>query len=76
MTDLKTLLLAQLLISCMMAFLMTGIFGFINLGPTAEWLHEWPRAFAAAWPIAFCLSLGVGKLAFYVAGRIIGAARA
>ncbi|MDP9810005.1 hypothetical protein J2W42_002864 [Rhizobium tibeticum] len=41
MADTKTLLIAQLLIVSMMAFCMTGLFGFVKLGRTAEWLHEW-----------------------------------
>ncbi len=71
-TDTKTLLIAQLLIACMMAFCMTGLFSFLKLGPTAEWLHEWLKAFVAAWPIAFCLSIFVGKLSFKIASRITG----
>lgn len=66
----RTILLAQLFISCMMAALMTGIFGFINLGATAEFLHQWGRNFATAWPIAFLLSLGVGPIAFKIAYQI------
>ena len=67
MTDTKTIILAQVFISCMMAFLMTGIFSFLSLGATQQWLHAWPRAFMTAWPIAFVLSLGVGKLSFRMA---------
>ncbi|WP_436282845.1 DUF2798 domain-containing protein [Rhizobium sp. LjRoot258] len=61
-TDTKTLLIARLLIACMMAFCMTGLFSLLTLGPTAEWLHEWLKAFFTAWAIAFCLSIFVGKL--------------
>jgi hypothetical protein len=70
MTDTKTIILAQFFISGMMAFLMTGFFGFLHFGPTIEWLHEWSSAFAIAWPVAFCLSLIVGKLGFTIAYRI------
>ena len=72
MTDTKTLLIAQLLIACMMAFCMTGLFSFLKRGLTAEWLREWLKAFCTAWPIAFCLSIFVGKLSFRIAGRITG----
>lgn len=70
MTDTKTIILAQFFISGMMALLMTGFFGFLHFGRTTEWLHEWIHAFAIAWPVAFCLSLIVGKLGFAIAYRI------
>ena len=63
----KTMILAQLLISFMMAALMCGIMGLIALGPTSAWLVAWPRQFIIAWPIAFVLSLVVGKVAFAIA---------
>ena len=74
MTDTKTIIIAQIFISCMMAFLMTGIFSFLNLGPTLQWLQDWSWCFVRAWPIAFVLSLVVGKLAFKLAGAITGRA--
>lgn len=70
MTDRKTLLLAQLLITLMMAASMSGIMGLVALGPTREWLTAWPRQFAIAWPIAFCLTLVVGRIAFRLAALI------
>lgn len=72
MTDTKTILVAQILISDMMAFLMTGFFGFLHFGLGSAWLAEWAKAFVVAWPVAFCLSLIVGKLSFKIAGRITG----
>lgn len=39
MPNKKTLLLAQAIITFMMAGLMSGIMGMVALGPTAEWLH-------------------------------------
>jgi len=72
----KTVLVGQALISFMMALLMTGFFSFLELGPTAVWLDMWWRSFVAAWPVAFCLSVPVSKLAFTVAIRLTtGAAR-
>ncbi|MDS9467605.1 DUF2798 domain-containing protein [Paracoccus sp. MBLB3053] len=66
----KTLLIAQALMSGMMALLMSGIMSLIVLGPTTEWLHGWPRQFLTAWPIAFVLTLGVSRIAFPLAGRL------
>jgi hypothetical protein len=70
----KTIVIAQFFISAMMAFLMTGFFGFIHFGLTAEWLQEWASAFVIAWPVAFVLSLIVGRLGFMIATRITGEA--
>ena len=67
MTNKKTLILAQALIACMMAGLMTGIFGFLHFGATETFLAEWGRSFLMAFPLAFLLSLGVGPLAFRLA---------
>lgn len=70
----KTIVIAQFFISGMMAFMMTGFFGFLHLGLTSEWVGEWAHAFVIAWPVAFVLSLGVGKLGFVIATRITGEA--
>lgn len=66
----KTVIVAQALISCMMAFLMTGIFSLMALGPTAEFLKSWLQHFITAWPIAFCLSIIVSKVAFAIAIKL------
>ena len=72
MTNRKTLLLAQALITLIMAASMSGIMSLIALGPTAEWLEAWPRQFVMAWPIAFVLTLFVSRLAFAIAIRVTG----
>lgn len=66
----KTLILAQAMISFAMALMMTGFFAFLALGATVEWLHAWTRSFIIAWPLAFCLSLVVGKVAFKIAAGL------
>ena len=58
----KTVILAQLFISFMMAASMSGIMGFMALGPTAIWLQAWPRQFITAWPIAFVLSMAASRI--------------
>lgn len=68
----KVLLLAQGFITMMMAFSMSGVMSLIALGPTSQWLHEWPRAFITAWPIAFCFTLFVGPLGFKMAYKVMG----
>lgn len=72
MYDKKTLLLAQVLITFMMAASMSGIMSLLVLGPTAQWLHAWPGQFVMAWPIAFVLTLFVSRLGFGLAVRICG----
>ncbi|WCN10998.1 DUF2798 domain-containing protein [Marinomonas mediterranea] len=66
----RIVIIAQLLISMQMAFLMTGIFSFIKLGMTTEWAMAWLNSFLVAWPIAFALSLIVSKVSFSIALRI------
>lgn len=70
MTTRKTLFLAQILITFMMAFTMSGIMSMIALGPTLHWLSVWPKQFLIAWPIAFCLTLVVSRLGFTLAARL------
>lgn len=65
-----TLILAQALISLMMAFLMTGIFGFIENGHASNWISIWLKHFITAWPIAFVLSLVVSRIAFTLAVKL------
>lgn len=65
----KTLILAQLLITFMMAFLMSGTMSLIAIGPTAEWLANWPRQALIAWPIAFIFTQVTTPLAFALANR-------
>jgi hypothetical protein len=72
MPDKKTLLLAQLLITLMMAFSMSGIMSLIAMGPTEEWLHAWPGQFIMAWPIAFILTFFVSRIAFGIARKVFG----
>lgn len=66
----KTLLVGQILITFMMATLMSGIMSLIAMGPTATWLAHWPIQILIAWPIAFCLTLLVSRFGFALAGRL------
>ncbi|MCR6634975.1 DUF2798 domain-containing protein [Devosia sp.] len=64
----KTLFLAQLFITFGMAFSMSGIMGFISVGP--DFLSHWPLSFITAWPIAFIMTQVVTPLAFKLAHTI------
>lgn len=66
----RLIIIAQVFISAMMAFLMTGFAMLISHGLTAALPGLWARAFLTAWPVAFGLSLIVGPLAFRLAYRV------
>ncbi|HQZ14099.1 MAG TPA: DUF2798 domain-containing protein [Devosia sp.] len=66
----KTLLVAQLLMTFMMALSMSGIMSLIALGPTETWLRAWPMQFIIAWPIAFLLTQISTRIAFPLANRL------
>ena len=59
-----TIILAQVFISCIMAFLMTFCFSILPLGFEAGWFGQWMQHWLTAWPVAFLFSLGVGPIAF------------
>ena len=67
----RTLLVAQAIISFSMALLMSGYATCLQFGFTAEWLQIWAHAFVMAWPVAFCLSLVVGRMAFAIAHKLV-----
>lgn len=68
----KATLLAQIFITMMMAFSMSGVMSLIAMGPTREWLMQWPASFITAWPIAFFFTLFVGPLAFRMSYGLLG----
>lgn len=68
----KVIITAQVFISGMMAFLMTGFFAILHLGLTREMVEAWSSSFVIAWPVAFCFSLVVSPIAFKMAGRLAG----
>lgn len=62
----KTMILTQVIMTCLMAIAMSGIMTFIALGPTALWLSVWLKSALIAWPIAFAL----GAIIFPLSARI------
>jgi hypothetical protein len=70
----RTILLAQGIISFLMALIMTFLFSIVVAeGLLPGWPLRWLHHFIAAWPTAFALSLVVGpisfKLAFWIMHR-------
>lgn len=68
----KVVITAQVFISAMMAFLMTGFFSFLHLGWGTAMVEGWVDSFVIAWPVAFGFSLVVSPVAFMMAGRLVG----
>lgn len=68
--DKKTLLIAQLLITFMMAASMSGIMSAFSTGLTQDWLAAWPKQFLIAWPIAFVLTQITSRIGFAIAFRL------
>ena len=66
----KILLIAQILMTFMMATLMSGIMSAIAMGLTPEWLAAWPKQLLIAWPIAFVLTLGTSRIALAIVYRL------
>lgn len=63
----KTLIVAQIFMTCMMAFTMSGIMMFIAIGPENFVVTEWLTQFVIAWPIAFVMTQLVSRIAFPLA---------
>jgi hypothetical protein len=51
-----------LIMSCLMAFIMSGLITIINTGIDGAVLYRWLKGFAIAWPIAFVLVLLLAPL--------------
>lgn len=58
----KNQLILSVFMTFFMALIMSGIMGFLNVGPS--FLSHWPLTFITAWPIAFIVTQFVTPLAF------------
>ena len=72
----KTIILAQAIISAVMCCLMSGYATLLQFGFTMEWLGVWSHAFVIAWPVAFLLSMIVGRAGFALAHKLLPQAQA
>ncbi|MCA3583589.1 MAG: DUF2798 domain-containing protein [Methylocystis sp.] len=54
-----------------MAFLMTAVVTFLNLGPTPEFFWQWIKAFAVAWPLASAVAFVAVPVARGITNRIV-----
>ncbi|WP_078059131.1 DUF2798 domain-containing protein [Tropicimonas marinistellae] len=73
MNDKLTLIVAQAIISFLMALTMTWIFSALPGGFGPGWVQTWLIRFVMAWPVAFLLSLVVGPVSFFLAAKATGA---
>lgn len=55
-----------------MALLMTFVVTFMNLGFPSNFVFQWLKAFAVAWPLASCVAFVAVPLARRITTRIIG----
>lgn len=69
--DKKSILLTQVIMTLIMAATMSGVMGLIFTGPSMAWLAAWPRQFAIAWPIAFCVTMVAWPASMKLAGAIL-----
>ena len=70
MNQKKFIIITQVFISGMMAFVMTLFFSILNLGLNSLMIQEWLTSFAIAWPVAFLFPLVISPLAFAISGKI------
>ncbi|MGL5137025.1 MAG: DUF2798 domain-containing protein [Beijerinckiaceae bacterium] len=56
-----------------MALLMTGVVTFINLGFPRDFLAQWMKAFAIAWPLASLVAFLAVPLARRITATIVAA---
>jgi hypothetical protein len=54
-----------------MALMMTAVVTFINLGFPSNYVGQWMKAFAVAWPLASCVAFLAVPLARRITAQII-----
>ena len=69
--DKKSIILSQVIMTFLMASLMSGLMGVIIQGPSIEWLTAWPKQFLIAWPIAFALTMVAWPASMALTGLIL-----
>lgn len=59
------------ILSGIMAFLMTSVITYINVGMPADFLRRWMTAFVIAWPLAYIAALIAAPIARRGTARIL-----
>lgn len=60
------------ILSCVMAFLMTAVVTFLNVGAPPDFVARWLHAFVIAWPLAYIAALIASPIARRGTVLIIG----
>ncbi len=68
----KARFIRPVIVAAIMAFLMTAVITFINLGLRPDFLRRWMIAYAVAWPFATLAAFVAVPVADRVTGWIIG----
>ena len=68
----KARFIRPVIVAAIMAFLMTAVITFINLGMPPDFLRRWMIAYAVAWPFATVAAFIAVPLADRATRRIIG----
>ena len=67
--------LTAALMTAVMVFMVTLIVTFLNLGLAPDFLRQWAKAFAIAWPIAAVTGFVVMPRARHMAERIVSSVK-
>lgn len=60
------------ILSCVMAFLMTAVVTFLNVGTPPDFVARWLRAFVVAWPLAYIAAMIAAPIARRGTAMIVG----
>ncbi len=72
----KARFIQPVIVAAMMAFLMTAVITFINLGLPPDFLRRWMIAFSVAWPFATVAAFIAIPISRRATAWIIGALEA
>jgi hypothetical protein len=67
----KAAIIQPILMAGVMAFLMTALITFLNIGMPQDYVARWLKAFAIAWPAAAVAAYIAIPLARTATGRIV-----
>ncbi|MGA4509016.1 DUF2798 domain-containing protein [Propionibacteriaceae bacterium G1746] len=67
----KRILLTQVIMTLLMASIMSGIMSLIAMGPSMHWLASWPLSALMAWPIAFAVTMVAWPASMAIAGAVL-----
>lgn len=68
----KQLFITQIIMTLIMAAVMSGLMSLIFAESSMEWRKSWPGQFIIAWPIAFCLTMVAWPASMMPGKKIMG----